>query len=56
MLSYNVLILFTSTTGDVSVSGGVTTVDTNGASPQFTLTSPLVDLLPLSPGQKTPHL
>ena len=39
MLSNNVLILFTSTTGDVSVSGGFTlTVDTNGASPQFTLT------------------
>ena len=39
MLSYNILILLTSTTGDVSVSVSFTlTVDTNGASPQFTLT------------------
>ena len=39
MLSYNVLILFTSTTGYVSISGGITlTLDIDGASPQFTLT------------------
>ena len=34
-----IIILLTSTIGDVSISGGVTlTVDTNGTSPQFTLT------------------
>ena len=39
MLSYNVLILLTSTTGYVSISGGITlTLDIDGASPQFTLT------------------
>ena len=39
MLSYSVLILFTSTTGYVSISGGITlTLDIDGASPQFTLT------------------
>ena len=31
-------LLLTSTTGDVSISGGFTTVDTDGANPQFTLT------------------
>ena len=39
MLSSNVLILFTSTTGYVSISGSITlTLDIDGASPQFTLT------------------
>ena len=39
MLSYNVLILFTSTTGYVSISGDITlTLDIDGASPQSTLT------------------
>ena len=39
MLSYNVLIFFTSTTGYVSISGGITlTLDIDGASPQFTQT------------------
>ena len=31
-------LLLTSTTGDVSISGGFTTVDIDGANPQFTLT------------------
>ena len=31
-------LLLTSTTGDVSISGGFTTVDIDGASSQFTLT------------------